>query len=207
MLLSSYLVQLVWYRAIIEACVQLHKLHAKSPLPYVDAGVQTLPLPPPLPTPPDQADPLSPLPRVRPSSPLHSIDSPPSIPLPREQPISLPHSIDLSPPIPLPRIWLSFPLHSTASILSSLSCERPSFPLHSIALTLSPLPHEQLFLLLQLLYSPSPSPSPTYTEAYAESNNQAYVKPEPSEVYIRSSIIKSKSIKYIKRRVLELNNL
>ena len=188
-LLSSHLVQLVWYRAVVEACVQLHKLHAKSPLPYVDAGVQTLPLPPPLPTPLDQVDPPpTPLSHIRSPSPLHSIDPPPSIPLSREQPTSLPHSTDLSPPISSPHI-------------------RPPSPLHSIAPTLSPLPREQPSPLLQLLYSPPPSPSPTYTEAYTESNDRAYIKPEPSEVYVGSSIVKSEPTKYVKRRVLGLNNL
>ena len=188
MLLSSHLVQLVWYCAVVEACVQLHKLHAKSSLPYVDAGVQTLPLPPPLPTPLDQVDPppIS-LPRIRSSSPLHSTASSPPL-LSCEQPTSLLHSTDLSLPISSP-------------------CIRLSSPLRSIAPTLSLLPREQPSLLLQLLYSPPPSSFPTYTEAYAKSNDRAYVKPESSEVYIGSSIIKFEPTKYVKRRVLGLNNL
>src|SRR5438034_2746229 len=48
MLLSSHLVQLVWYRAVVEALIQLRKQDEKPPLrpSYVNAGVQTLPLPP-----------------------------------------------------------------------------------------------------------------------------------------------------------------
>ena len=79
MLLSSHLVQLVWYRAVVEALIQLRKQDEKPS--YVNAGVQTLPLPPlPPPLPAEshvQVDPPDPiLPRVRPPSPLSSITTP-----------------------------------------------------------------------------------------------------------------------------------
>ena len=63
-----------------------------------------------------------------------------------------------------------------------------------------------------LLYSSSFSPSlisvEAYIEAYAGSYIGVYIKPEPepSEVYIGSSIIKSK-LKLVKLCVLGLNNL
>src|SRR5436190_2901606 len=78
MLLSSHLVQLVWYRAVVEALIQLRKQDEK-PL-YVNAAVQTLPLPPSPPLPSEshvQVDPPDPiLPRVRPPSPLPPITTP-----------------------------------------------------------------------------------------------------------------------------------
>ena len=78
MLLSSHLVQLVWYQAVVEALIQLRKQDEK--LLYINAAVQTLPLPPSSPLPAKshvQVDPPDPiLPRVRPPSPLPPITTP-----------------------------------------------------------------------------------------------------------------------------------